>query len=94
MGHSSFSTTSRNAGATFLLGDDGCGVLAGASAFSSCLIGVPGAVEGCEVPALTAGMLSYCRQLTPANEDREVCMFAIGGSRGEGIGLLVCDTGR
>ena len=62
--------------------------------FSSCLMGVPGTgVEGCESPEFKTGMLSYCLQLAPTNEDRDECTFAMGGSRGEGIGLDVCGAG-
>ena len=76
-------------------GGDGCGVLDEASVISSCLMGVPGTgVEGCETAEFTPGMLSYCLQLAPTKQGREVCMLAMGGSRGEGNGLLVCGTGR
>ena len=95
MGYSSLRTRSRKAGVALVVGGDGCGVLDEASVISSCLMGVPGTgVEGCETAEFTPGMLSYCLQLAPTIEGREVCMLVMGGNRGDGNGLLVCDIGR
>jgi hypothetical protein len=76
------------------LGDDRCGDLAVTSVFSSCVvvIGWTG-VDGREASEFVTDMLSYCLQLAPIDKGCEVCMFARGGSPGEGNGLIG-GTGR